>query len=103
MEWFIGSTRNEPSAEDASGRRHSTVNLVIPIGEDEYDALVAAANSIRATLRGVLFRLVFSNAKAIRDVHDTAGAMLSSADSRNVDWDEVRVQFQLAFANWLSS
>jgi hypothetical protein len=101
MEWYIGTIKDEPSPAD--GSRHSTFDLAVQIAEDEHEELRDAANAIRMTLRGVLFRLVYSNHHTLHDLHDRLQKLLTSDERRSVNWGEAHIQIQLVFANWLGS
>src|SRR5258708_5708300 len=101
MEWYIGTIKDEPSP--ANGPHRSTFDLAVQITEDEHEGLREAADAIRMTLRGVLFRLVYSNNQALRDLHGHLTELLAGEERRNVNGPEAHIQLQLAFANWLGS
>lgn len=100
-QWFIGTVAR--ISEDKHGRRHSSVSLAVSISRDEHGALREAASSVRRTLRGALFRLVFSNHGALTDLLAQMHEVLTSRDRRRIDWSEAHLQTQLALANWLGS
>jgi len=58
-EWAIGTAAKEPSHEQ--GKQQSAFNLLVQISEEERGSLRRAVATIRETMRGVLFRLVFEN------------------------------------------
>lgn len=100
-EWFIGTVADDPL--DEHGHRHSTFDLAVRISEEEHEALKEAANSIQRTLRGVLFRLVFANHRALKDHEARMRELLTGGDRRSANWGEAHIQTQVAFANWLGS
>lgn len=79
------------------------MNLELPVTEEEHQALQDAAWRVVNTLRGVLFRLVFGNHRALADQEENLRHRLGSEEQRTVNWPEEHTRTQLAFANWLGS
>jgi hypothetical protein len=101
-EWFIGTIRDDPPGE--RGERHSTFDLAVQITEEEYLALSDAERVIREALRGVLFRLVFANHRALKEQEARILELLTHRDRRGFDWlPDQHLQTTLALANWLTS
>lgn len=100
-EWYIGSITVELSPN--SGSRNSKINLAVKITKDEHDELCEAANAVRMTSQGVLFRLVFVNHQMLQNLYDQLLSLLTSDEQRSANWDEAYIQLQFVFANWLGS
>ncbi len=93
-EWYIGTMRDGDSLAD----------LAVPIGRGEHEALREAERVIREALGGMLFRLVFANHRAVRDVQVQMLGRLSGPDRQGFAWvPDMGIQLTLAFANWLTS
>jgi hypothetical protein len=76
----------------------------VEITEDEYRELVDAERIIREAVRGILYRLVFANYRALKDQEARILGLLTSEQRRGFLWlPGEHIGITLAFANWLIS
>lgn len=75
-EWYIGTMRDADSLAD----------LVVPIDQGEHEALRDAETVIRKALGGMLFRLVFVNHRAVRDLENQMIQRLRRPDRHGFAW-----------------
>lgn len=97
--WYIGTSKVE--SDGAPGDSHWIDSLDVEIAEREYGELLAAVATIDSALRGVLFRLVFANHRAVLEVHEELESR--SMDGASLGMQQLCVELRLALANWLSS
>jgi hypothetical protein len=76
----------------------------VPISEEEHRVLREAEGVVREAERGVVFRLVFANHRALKDHETRMLDLLTRPDRRGFGWlPEQQLQTTLALANWLTS
>jgi hypothetical protein len=102
IEWWIGTMTD--GAPDESGARDSSIDLAVPISVEEHRALREAERVVREAERGVIFRLVFANHRALKNHETRMLDLLTRPDRRGFGWlPEEHLQTTLALANWLTS